>query len=260
MNNFKYFLASLFTSLLICPPDTAHAQSIRFDLRGKPGSSFVTITGSGVVLSETLFGSGGTSFQLPNRNTGFWLLAGESIGDTFEPTWSQSIATGLESPLTGTLRVDTSVNNAPFSGSVFSSILFDVEGGVGDDILLTSGFVSYPGPTFSARVTVSGTSTFMLGEGNTIDDLIEGFHGDPTFGSGVLVYTVTLVGDGDANGDGVFDNLDIAPFVLALTNLPAYQAMYPNVDPDVALDMNFDGGFDNLDIADFVAALTGGTK
>ena len=65
---------------------------------------------------------------------------------------------------------------------------------------------------------------------------------------------------GDANGDGVFDNLDIASFVLALTNPVAYQAMFPDVDPNVVLDMNDDGVFNNLDIAGFVAALTGGGK
>ncbi len=66
----------------------------------------------------------------------------------------------------------------------------------------------------------------------------------------------TLVGD--ANGDGIFDNLDIASFVMALTNLPAYQAMHPGVNPDLVLDINDDGVFDNLDIAGFVALLTGG--
>lgn len=63
---------------------------------------------------------------------------------------------------------------------------------------------------------------------------------------------------GDANDDGVFNNSDIAAFVLALTNTGAFQAMFPDVDPDVVLDMNGDGVFDNGDIASFVAALTGG--
>ena len=62
---------------------------------------------------------------------------------------------------------------------------------------------------------------------------------------------------GDANGDGELNNGDIASFVLALTNHAAHQAMYPNVDPDVVLDMNDDGVFNNGDIAGFVAALTG---
>ena len=66
---------------------------------------------------------------------------------------------------------------------------------------------------------------------------------------------------GDADGDGVFNNQDIASFVSALTNQKAYQTMFPDVDPDVVLDMNGDGEFDNLDIADFVASRTcGGTK
>jgi endonuclease I len=78
-----------------------------------------------------------------------------------------------------------------------------------------------------------------------------------------LFATMNVVAEvilGDANGDSVFNNLDIAAFVLALTNPVAYQAMFPDVDPDVVLDMNGDGVFDNLDIAGFVAALTGGKK
>jgi hypothetical protein len=34
--------------------------------------------------------------------------------------------------------------------------------------------------------------------------------------------------------------------------------MFPDVNPDCVLDMNDDEVFDNLDIAGFVAALTGG--
>jgi hypothetical protein len=85
-------------------------------------------------------------------------------------------------------------------------------------------------------------------------------------GGAVFVDSVTLLTTGaplepgDANGDGVLNNLDIASFVLALTNPVAYQTMFPDVDPDVVLDMNGDGGFDNLDIASFVAALSGGGK
>lgn len=62
---------------------------------------------------------------------------------------------------------------------------------------------------------------------------------------------------GDANGDELFNNADIAAFVLALTNPVFYEAIYSNVDPDIVLDMNGDGAFNNGDIAAFVAALTG---
>jgi len=60
---------------------------------------------------------------------------------------------------------------------------------------------------------------------------------------------------GDANNDGVVNNLDIAPFSLALFSVTFYQIQYPGVDPDVLLDMNNDGVFNNLDIANFGAAL-----
>ena len=88
----------------------------------------------------------------------------------------------------------------------------------------------------------------------------------PLFGSGVsaasnTLFRVTLKPVtvlGDADGNGQFNNLDIASFVLALTNPAAYQAMHPDVEPIVVLDMNGDGAFDNRDIAGFVAALVSG--
>ena len=75
--------------------------------------------------------------------------------------------------------------------------------------------------------------------------------------AGVYMTRLLPIVLGDANGDGAFNNLDIASFVLALTNPVAYQAMFPDVDPNVVLDMNGDGVFDDSDIASFVAALTG---
>jgi FtsP/CotA-like multicopper oxidase with cupredoxin domain len=63
---------------------------------------------------------------------------------------------------------------------------------------------------------------------------------------------------GDANDDGVFTNTDIPAFVLALLEPSTYAAMYPDVDPDIRLDMNGNGLFSNGDIAKFVEALLGG--
>ena len=60
---------------------------------------------------------------------------------------------------------------------------------------------------------------------------------------------------GDANGDGIVDNLDIVPFALALFNRPVYSSMFPATDPDVKMDMNNDGVFNNLDITGFATAL-----
>ena len=60
---------------------------------------------------------------------------------------------------------------------------------------------------------------------------------------------------GDANGDGILNNLDITAFGLALFDPTTYAAMYPNAEPDIALDMNGDGVFDILDSTDFGVAL-----
>jgi hypothetical protein len=59
---------------------------------------------------------------------------------------------------------------------------------------------------------------------------------------------------GDLNCDGVVNNFDINPFVLALTNPAAYEAMYPDCNLTTA-DCNGDGVVNNFDINPFVALL-----
>lgn len=63
---------------------------------------------------------------------------------------------------------------------------------------------------------------------------------------------------GDMDDSGAVDNLDIAPFALALTDPAAYAAAFPGVSMPATGDANADGAFDNLDIAPFVGILTGG--
>ena len=60
---------------------------------------------------------------------------------------------------------------------------------------------------------------------------------------------------GDANDDGVLNNLDIGAFSDALFMPAVYAADYPDVDTDCLLDMNGDGAFNNLDITGFGTAL-----
>lgn len=62
---------------------------------------------------------------------------------------------------------------------------------------------------------------------------------------------------GDANGDSVLNNFDLAALRLALLNRPAFNNLYPTVDPDVVLDFNLDGVFNNLDLAGFRNVLLG---
>jgi len=60
---------------------------------------------------------------------------------------------------------------------------------------------------------------------------------------------------GDMNCDGVVNNFDIDPFVLALTDPAGYKAKYPNCDI-MNGDCNGDGVVDNFDIDPFVKLLT----
>jgi hypothetical protein len=62
---------------------------------------------------------------------------------------------------------------------------------------------------------------------------------------------------GDANGDRCFDFGDIQPFSLALLDPTQFAADFPDVNPDLALDMNGDGSFDFGDIEAFANALLG---
>ena len=68
---------------------------------------------------------------------------------------------------------------------------------------------------------------------------------------------VILLGDwttGDLNCDGVVNFSDIDPFVLAITDPPAYAAAYPDCDPLLA-DCDQDGAVNFGDIEYFVALL-----
>lgn len=61
---------------------------------------------------------------------------------------------------------------------------------------------------------------------------------------------------GDLNCDGMRDNQDIDPFVLALLDPAAYKSAFPDCYR-LAADMNEDGAVDNSDLDAFVRMLTG---
>jgi len=60
---------------------------------------------------------------------------------------------------------------------------------------------------------------------------------------------------GDLNCDGVVNNFDIDPFVLALTDPAGYAQKFPDCDRMLA-DCNADGEVNNFDIDPFVKLLT----
>jgi hypothetical protein len=97
-------------------------------------------------------------------------------------------------------------------------------------------------------------------------DELRFFYGNPEFFFIFQVWDVGLDNPsittdsglrGDLNCDGVVDNFDIDPFVLALTDPEAYAAAFPDCDINNA-DTNGDGLVNNFDIDAFVALLSGG--
>lgn len=100
------------------------------------------------------------------------------------------------------------------------------------------------------QVRVRFTASDFFGEGSIVEAGIDAVE--------ILEASCTQIVLGDMNGDGDFNNLDINPFVLALTDPESFAAQYPNVNVNDVADFNGDGSFDNLDIDAFVESLTGG--
>lgn len=94
------------------------------------------------------------------------------------------------------------------------------------------------------------------------DELLVGGNFTQT-GDGQLAYGVAIwracaaTTPGDLNCDGVVNNFDIDPFVLALTDAAGYALAFPDCDIHNG-DVNGDGSVNNFDIDAFVALLTGG--
>lgn len=79
-----------------------------------------------------------------------------------------------------------------------------------------------------------------------------------TYNANAAIVTVNAArAPGDANCDGLLNNFDIDPFVLALSDAAAYAAAFPNCDLSRA-DMNGDGRVNNFDIDPFIACLSNG--
>jgi len=72
---------------------------------------------------------------------------------------------------------------------------------------------------------------------------------------GTYVGVLAFFSKGDLNCDGVVNNFDIDPFVLALTDPAGYAQKFPNCDRLLA-DCNGDGVVDNFDIDPFVKLLS----
>jgi len=112
------------------------------------------------------------------------------------------------------------------------------------------------GPTLPANwdlrraTAVSRDGLTVVGTGENPSGDLEAFKADITRAA-ISVLT------GDLNGDDEVNNLDINPFVLALTDQAAFEDEF-GLDPAAAGDINGDGELNNLDINPFVQLLTAG--
>lgn len=138
-----------------------------------------------------------------------------------------------------------------------------------NEILITA--TSPEGASVSFPMRVSGNAARLADPPFTSSD---GIHhtfqitSDGSWGSGYMVTTelddesdvaITLLlavpGPGDVNGDGNVDNIDITPFVAALTNTESdFRALYPDWAYRAA-DADGDGNVDNIDITAFITLL-----
>lgn len=105
----------------------------------------------------------------------------------------------------------------------------------------------------------SGVTMDFAGNPRFVDDPARpdtGVGPPPVVDRGALEHQLALL-RGDLNCDGLLNNFDIDPFVLALTDPETYAGQYPECSV-AAADINGDGLVNNFDIDPFVSCLTAG--
>ncbi|MGE0481870.1 MAG: FG-GAP repeat domain-containing protein [Phycisphaerae bacterium] len=123
-----------------------------------------------------------------------------------------------------------------------------------------SALANLGGGTFgAAQVLAVGTNPGSLIAANTDGDRDRELltaNRDSNDWSLLVNQTCAPVLVADMNCDGLVNNFDIDPFVLALSNPAQYHATFPNCDISAG-DANGDGLVNNFDIDPFVAILSG---
>ena len=166
---------------------------------------------------------------------------------------------------------DTNLRDVP-EGISPSGVLSATISESGENEIFVSGS-SLEGDPYSFVMQVSGNAARLVNPPVTSSAAVchtLQITSDGSWGSGYMVATeledesdvsITIllaVPPGDLNGDGNVDNLDITPFIYALTNgEAAFEAQYPD-GAYWAADCHGDGNVDNLDITPFIDLLSGG--
>lgn len=168
--------------------------AIVFHITGTPGSTLLTVEGSGsVVMSGPIVAETNSSFlQVPDGG-GEWRSVRNNIGDFLGLGWIRSGSSeGSEWALQGDLRFEGEAildANARFSYAITRLRMDDDVSPGGDDLDLRLETVeSFPAASGGVVLTAAGQSMFSMGDGNTFDRLVPG------------VYEVLGLGDGGTDG------------------------------------------------------------
>ena len=161
----------------------------------------------------------------------------EDILETFQPGSSEALNSEAYNP-TGELPIE--VQNERFEGS---TVLLGI----------TVTFAA----TISAGIDANGYVYFNMTDVQMLP--ATGFFrlGTMVFTSGNVTLNRIPAVPGDMNWDGVVNNFDIDPFVLALAEPVFYSTLY-GYSPLYPGDVNRDGELNNFDIDPFIECLAGG--
>lgn len=247
------------------------ARNLVFNIPNTNAGATVRVFANGVEIGSAVAAGANT---VVTSNGSLTLADG-----TYAITATQQGAGQAVSPLSvaGSITIDSAAPQASFAavspnprvtnvGSIDLTFNESVNGLVLSDILLirNGSPVTLTGASLSGsgqNFTISGLSDLTAPKGNYAISLIANPAGADVAGNGAVVSFVSNWSKfilGDMNDDGAVNNLDIAPFVQALTSPTAYAASFPQVPMPLVGDINNDGAVNNLDIAPFVALLTGG--
>lgn len=219
----------------VLPGGTPYSAGIDCDLDqtysiSGPLTAFESITASAEIdAASSISGAGIASLQCTNPGN--------------ELLFHFTVSTSVHYGLTGSF-------DHPNPG-VFSGIQLQRFNGFGWSTLFTTFFT--PNGPFNAH------GTLIPG-----DYRMHSFIGVNTFGSQAAAtsynYTLSVQRAADMNCDNLVNGSDIAPFVTALLDAPAYGAQYPHCDR-LNGDINFDDVVTAADIAPFAnCVLNGGCQ
>lgn len=181
--------------------------------------------------------NGGTSSSVVKWNGTNWTRVGQAIGGRVTTLRVFDDGGGPKLYAGGTAQP-----GIQYFSRLEGNSWVTVAGGVGGDGVPPSQFPSvFAMREWGNALYVGGNFTLAGGEPATG---LAAYTGCPT----LLI--------GDLNCDGLVNNFDITPFVLALSDAAAYEAEFPDCDR-AAADVNGDGLINNFDIDAFVALIGG---